>query len=75
LGSVITRNEDLKKAIAANIRFHSPSGMSVAIGTAILEDKNFVKYFIELSRERLSKAYAYTTRVLDMAGIGYYKGG
>lgn len=49
--------------------------MSVAIGTAILEDKKFVEDFIELSRERLGKAYAYTIRVIDGAGIGYHKGG
>ena len=75
LGSVITQNKDLKKAIAANIRFHSPSGMSIAIGTAILEDKKFVAEFIALSRKRLSEAYAYTIKTLDEAGIGYHNGG
>jgi 1-aminocyclopropane-1-carboxylate synthase len=49
--------------------------MSVAIGTAILEDKKFVAEFIALNQKRLSEAYAYTTKTLDEAGIGYYKGG
>ncbi|KAH7420243.1 putative aspartate aminotransferase [Cadophora sp. MPI-SDFR-AT-0126] len=71
LGSLISRNALLRKAVAANMRFHSPSGMSIAIGTAILEDPAFVKRFIALSRKRLTECRAFTTGILDKAGIKY----
>jgi hypothetical protein len=35
LGSLITQNAELKKAAAANVRFHNLSGMSTTVGTAI----------------------------------------
>lgn len=53
------------------MRFHSPSGMSIAIGIAILEDPAFVKRFIALSRERLAECRSFTTQILDGAGIKY----
>ena len=53
------------------MRFHGPSGMSIAIGTAVLEDRAFVKRFIALSRERLTECRAFTTGILDKAGIKY----
>lgn len=71
LGSLISRNTLLRKSVAANMRFHGPSGMSIAIGTAILEDRAFVKRFIALSRERLTECRAFATGVLDKAGITY----
>lgn len=55
--------------MASNIRFHSPSGPSVAIGTAILEDHSFVDRFINLSRQRLSDARKYTIQCLQEVGI------
>ncbi|KAE8451489.1 hypothetical protein EG329_003562 [Mollisiaceae sp. DMI_Dod_QoI] len=74
LGSLITQNMALKKAIAANVRFHNPSGMSIAVGTKILEDRKFVASFIEHARERLRASRAYATQVLDKAGIKYKPG-
>ncbi|KAK0108046.1 hypothetical protein ONS95_002871 [Cadophora gregata] len=71
LGSLISRNALLRKAVAANMRFHCPSGPSIAIGTAILEDRAFVKRFIALSRQRLAECRAFATGVLDKAGIKY----
>ncbi|KAF4635925.1 hypothetical protein G7Y89_g2172 [Cudoniella acicularis] len=75
LGCLITKYAPLRKAIAANIRFHNPSGMSIAIGTKILENKEFVRDFIALSRKRLSEAYGYTTGVLEKARVKFSKGG
>jgi 1-aminocyclopropane-1-carboxylate synthase len=69
LGCLITQNALLRKAMASNSRFHSPSGPSVAIGTAILQDHSFVDHFIKLSRERLSDARKYTIQCLQKAGI------
>lgn len=69
LGCLITRNALLRKAMASNSRFHSPSGPSVAIGTTILQDHSFVDHFIKLSRERLNDARKYTIQCLEKAGI------
>jgi 1-aminocyclopropane-1-carboxylate synthase len=74
LGSIITQNSLLRKSLTAIFRFHNPSGVSVAIGTAILEDQDFVKSFISLSRERPSQAYRYATTTLAEAGISYHGG-
>lgn len=74
LGSLITQNLALKKAVSANLRFHNPSGMSIAIGIAILEDRKFVSSLIKLARERLTDARAYATQVLDSVGIKYEPG-
>ncbi|KAG4443653.1 hypothetical protein IFR05_000839 [Cadophora sp. M221] len=75
LGSLISRNELLRKAVAANMRFHSPSGMSIAIGISILEDRAFVKRFITLSRQRLAECRSFTTQILNRAGIKYARRG
>jgi histidinol-phosphate/aromatic aminotransferase/cobyric acid decarboxylase-like protein len=71
LGSLITRNAELRKAVGANMRFHHPSGPSIAIGTALLQDREFVSKFITLSRQRLKQNRDYTMAVLDSAGIKY----
>jgi 1-aminocyclopropane-1-carboxylate synthase len=72
---LISRNKLLLKSLAANIRFHNPSGMSVAIGTAILEDRVFVKNFLEMSRERLAAARKYAVDYLQAAGVKIALGG
>ncbi|ERT00432.1 hypothetical protein HMPREF1624_03803 [Sporothrix schenckii ATCC 58251] len=74
LGSLITRNRSLRKAVACNMRFHNPSGMSVSIGTAILEDREFVASFVRLSQERLRDSHLHTAKVLDAAGVKYERG-
>lgn len=63
----------LRKAVAANVRFHNPSGMSIAIGTAILEDRQFISWFQKFCHETLKENRAFMTRVLDEAGIKYHK--
>ncbi|PMD40867.1 putative aspartate aminotransferase [Hyaloscypha variabilis F] len=75
LGTLISRNKLLLKSLAANIRFHNPSGMSVAIGTAILEDRTFVKSFLEMSRARLAGAREYAVDCLQAAGVKIASGG
>ncbi|CRG88865.1 hypothetical protein PISL3812_05900 [Talaromyces islandicus] len=74
LGSLVTRNTLLRKAVACNMRFHNPSGMSIAIATQLLEDRDFVKFFVKTSHERLRAARKYTGQVLDDAGIKYHRG-
>ncbi|KAH7037021.1 1-aminocyclopropane-1-carboxylate synthase [Microdochium trichocladiopsis] len=69
LGCLVTRNAALRRAVSCNMRFHNPSGLSVAIGTAILEDREFVASFTALSRQRLLSARDYTVSVLAEAGV------
>jgi 1-aminocyclopropane-1-carboxylate synthase len=75
LGTLISRNKLLLKSLEANIRFHNPSGMSVAIGTAILENRAFVKSFLEMSRARLAGAREYAVDYLQAAGVKIALGG
>lgn len=75
IGALITRNEDLKKAVHAVLRFSAVSGPSVAIAAAMLEDRVWVHDFITTSRTRIAKAYTYATIKLSEMGISYYKGG
>ncbi|KAH8801375.1 pyridoxal phosphate-dependent transferase [Xylogone sp. PMI_703] len=72
LGCLITQNSQLRKAVAANVRFHNPSGMAIAIGTAILEDRLFVDSFLKLCHVRLREHRLIMTKVLDKAAIKYH---
>ncbi|RFU27519.1 hypothetical protein B7463_g8830, partial [Scytalidium lignicola] len=72
LGCLITQNTLLHKAISANARFHGPSGMAIAVGTAILEDGEFVASFLQLCHTSLRESRAYMTKILDEAGIKYH---
>ncbi|KAH8705578.1 pyridoxal phosphate-dependent transferase [Talaromyces proteolyticus] len=74
LGCLITQSTLLRKAVSCNMRFHNPSGMSIAIATAILEDREFVKSFINISRQLLNEARQCTSQILDRAGIKYHSG-
>lgn len=74
LGCLVTQNALLRKAVACNMRFHNPSGMSIAIATQLLEDRDFVRSFIKTSHERLRAAREYTAQVFDDAGIKYHRG-
>jgi 1-aminocyclopropane-1-carboxylate synthase len=49
--------------------------MSIAVGTAILEDKSFVAEFTALSRKRLAENYRHTRTTLEKAGIFCHEGG
>ncbi|KAH7359711.1 pyridoxal phosphate-dependent transferase [Pyrenochaeta sp. MPI-SDFR-AT-0127] len=75
VGALISRNEALKKAVHAVLRFHGVSGPSVAVATAMLEDRDWVRGFIALSRQRIADAYLYFTTRLAEIGIRYYEGG
>ncbi|KAH9221867.1 pyridoxal phosphate-dependent transferase [Leptodontidium sp. 2 PMI_412] len=74
LGCLITRSKQLLDACISLIRFHNPAGPSIAIGTAILEDKTFTASLLKSCRDKLLKGYSITTRALEAAGIEYRKG-
>lgn len=56
------------------MRFCSPSGAAVALGSAILDDTAFVRSFLALSNQRLREAHVYSASVLDGARIKYMRG-
>ncbi|KAM5348795.1 hypothetical protein ACJ41O_008618 [Fusarium nematophilum] len=74
LGAIITRSRPVLRAIEAAMRFHNPSGASLAIGSAMLEDRVWCRSFIETSRARLAQAYRHVTRGLRDIGIRYLPG-
>lgn len=74
LGAIITRSKPITRAVNAAMRFHNPSGASLAIGIAMLEDRKWCRAFIESSRKRLAKAYRHVTRGLDEMGVKYLTG-
>lgn len=47
----------------------------MAIVTAMLEDRAWCHSFINLSRDRIARAYAFVTSQLDKLGIKYFAGG
>lgn len=71
LGALITRSQPLLKAVKSVIRFHNPSGPSVAIATAMLNDRTWMRWFISMSRERVGEAYTYFTERLSRMGVKY----
>ncbi|KAH8701676.1 1-aminocyclopropane-1-carboxylate synthase [Talaromyces proteolyticus] len=75
LGFLITRNEQLRKAVFPLLRFHNTSGAALQIATAILEDEKFVEGFVETTRSELARSYRFVTRVLEEEGIEYVRGG
>ncbi|CAI7571734.1 unnamed protein product [Penicillium glandicola] len=75
LGFLVTQNQQLRQACKAILRLHGASQAAVTIGTAILEDQDFVSKFTAKSRQNLASAYRLTTSVLNKEGINYVKGG
>lgn len=74
LGAIITRSKPVLRAIETVMRFHNPSGASLAIGIAMLEDRKWCREFIESSRKKLAKAYKHVTRRLVDIGVEYLPG-
>ncbi|KFZ19091.1 hypothetical protein V502_03817 [Pseudogymnoascus sp. VKM F-4520 (FW-2644)] len=73
--ALVTRNDEVQQAFAAIGLLHAPGGPSCAIALAMLDDDNFVEDTIKLSRTKLAENYELVTRMLDKAGITYWKGG
>jgi 1-aminocyclopropane-1-carboxylate synthase len=71
LGALITRSKPLLKVVNSVMRFHNPSGPSVAIATAMLHDRTWMRSFLQLSRERVGEAYTYFTGRLSRMGLKY----
>ncbi|CAM1506360.1 Fc.00g060010.m01.CDS01 [Cosmosporella sp. VM-42] len=74
LGAIITRSRPILRAVDAVMRFHNPSGASLAIGIAMLEDRKWCRAFVQSSREKLAKAYRHITQGLKEIGVDYLSG-
>lgn len=74
LGAIITRSRPVHRAVEAVMRFHNPSGASLAVGTAMLEDRKWCRAFVESSRGKLAKAYQHVTKGLREIGVNYLPG-
>lgn len=74
VGAIITRSKPVLRAIAAAMRFHNPSGASIAIGSAMLENREWCRAFIGGSRAKLAQAYQHVTKGLRDIGIRYLPG-
>lgn len=72
LGVLATRNQHVHRVLRAVSRFHEPSGVSVAVGTAMFEDRVWCTHFIELSRKRIAEAYRFATSNLRESSITYH---
>ncbi|KAF2623960.1 putative aspartate aminotransferase [Macroventuria anomochaeta] len=75
VGCLITRNEELKRAVTAVQRFSGVSGLSVAVATSMLEEREWVREIVGLSRSRLAQAYTLITGRLKQIGIAFLEGG
>ncbi|KAI0003151.1 1-aminocyclopropane-1-carboxylate synthase [Xylariaceae sp. FL0662B] len=71
VGAVVTRSESVHKAVKSVIRFFNPSGASIAIVTAMLEDRSWARAFLEISRERIKAAYEHVTAGLQELDIKF----
>ncbi|KAF1933589.1 PLP-dependent transferase [Didymella exigua CBS 183.55] len=75
IGCLVSRNEQLKKAVTAVQRFCGVSGLSVAVATQMLEDRDWVRSIVGVSKRRLAQAYAFITRRLKVMGVKFFEGG
>ncbi|KAL2865539.1 pyridoxal phosphate-dependent transferase [Aspergillus lucknowensis] len=73
LGFIVSHNAELRRALSAVVRFYSPSAAAETIGTAILQDEEFVEKFTERSTQDLAYSYRIATSILDQEGINYNK--
>lgn len=74
VGALITRNTALKKGFTSIIRFGSPSGMSVTVASAMLEDREWCRKFLETARSRIAEAFKLVTSELSRIGVKYLRG-
>jgi 1-aminocyclopropane-1-carboxylate synthase len=74
IGALVTRNAALKKAVHAVLRFSATSGPSVALATAMLEDRAWCQWFVGEARRRIADACVFVTEALREEGVECYAG-
>ncbi|KXJ88829.1 putative aspartate aminotransferase [Microdochium bolleyi] len=76
IGALISQsNPALLASARAMLRFHDVSGPSVAIATAMLEDRDWCRQYLDKTRTGLAKAYEHATAGLENIGVDYVRGG
>ncbi|RKF56150.1 1-aminocyclopropane-1-carboxylate synthase-like protein 1 [Erysiphe neolycopersici] len=74
IGSLITCNKSIIDSCATLLRLHGSSGPSLEAACTILQQPDYVRDLLALSRERIRKGHKIATNALDTAGIPYYRG-
>lgn len=74
IGALVTRSKAVLDAVEVVTRFFEPAGPSLAIATAMLEDRNWTRSFLKTSCEQLAVAYKHVTAGLQDIGIEYLPG-
>jgi 1-aminocyclopropane-1-carboxylate synthase len=74
IGAIVTRNKLLRQAFEVQGQFHEPSGPSLVIATAMLQDREWCRQFLKISQERLAAAFRHVTNGLKEMGVGYLPG-
>lgn len=74
VGAIVTRNQDIHQAITSIVRFHHPSGPSIAIACGLLEDREWCRSYISSMQKKLAAAHKHVTQGLRDIGIEYSLG-
>ena len=74
VGALITRSRSVLEAVNSVARFNSASAPSLSIGTAMLQDRDWCRAFIEGNRSNLAAAYKHVTSGLEEMGVQYLPG-
>ncbi|KAF2999666.1 hypothetical protein E8E13_001012 [Curvularia kusanoi] len=71
LGCLISRNNELTKAVRSLARFHWTAPIADAVATTILEDEEFYNEFLNESHRTLKYHRSIAAKAFDDAGIPY----
>jgi aspartate/methionine/tyrosine aminotransferase len=74
LGAIVTRNKLFKQAFEVQGQFHEPSGPSLVLAAAMLQDREWCRRFLKISQNRLAAAFRHVTTGLKQIGVGYLSG-
>lgn len=75
LGIIVSRNKSIIDAISTITIFAWPSASADVFWSTILEDHEFLTYYLSENQRRLGEAYEFLTGLLDKLGINYVRGG
>lgn len=71
VGVLYTKSKEVERAVTALANFHSSGTVNALLANTILENKSFIKGFLEKNRNRIAAASLLARGLLDEAGIYY----
>lgn len=74
LGALVSQSKPILKAVDSLMRFHTASGPVLNMASALLEDRQWCRAYIETVRERIAAAHKHVTALLREAGIPFLPG-